>query len=145
LSRKNLQSVKETLEHNYCACNKTKAVNPEARKKLGEIAKKARNTMSQRAFATFLGVSYTTVQAWEKGESVPDIENLANIADRAGYTIEELLNYLGVKPQSETSDVNQIIKQIKVMPLSEVAVIAKATAERFADAAQTLGEEVKAS
>lgn len=74
-----------------------------------------------------------------------DIENLANIADRAGYTIEELLNYLGVKPQSETSDVNQIIKQIKVMPLSEVAVIAKATAERFADAAQTLGEEVKAS
>jgi transcriptional regulator with XRE-family HTH domain len=120
-------------------------VNPEARKKLGEIAKKARASMSQRSFATLLGVSYTTVQAWEKGESVPDIENLANIADRAGYTIEELLNYLGVKPQSETSDVNQIIKQIKVMPLSEVAVIAKATAERFADAATTLDEEVKAS
>ncbi|MDJ0734651.1 MAG: helix-turn-helix transcriptional regulator [Nostocaceae cyanobacterium] len=49
--------------------------------------------MSQRAFAKLLGVSYTTMQLWEKGESIPDVVNMANIADRAGYTMEELVTY----------------------------------------------------
>ncbi|MBW4511166.1 MAG: helix-turn-helix domain-containing protein [Scytonematopsis contorta HA4267-MV1] len=120
-------------------------MNLEARKKLGEVVKIARNSMSQRAFAKLLGVSYTTVQLWEKGESIPDVVNLSNIADRAGYTMEELLNYLGVKHQPQSSDVNQIVKQIQVMPLSQVAIIAKAAVERFASAAATSGEEVKAS
>ncbi len=40
--------------------------------------------MSQRAFGKLLGVSATAVQLWEKGESIPDTQNLANIAARAG-------------------------------------------------------------
>ncbi len=117
----------------------------EARKKLGEVVKTARDSMSQRAFAKLLGVSYTTVQLWEKGESIPDVLNLANIADRAGYTIEELLNYLGIKPQSNSSDLNEIVKQIKVMPLSDVAVIGRVVMDRLASSIELSGSEIKAS
>ncbi len=46
--------------------------------------------------------------------------------------MEELLNYLGVKPMSESSDVNQIVKHIKSMPLSEVAIIGRAVMDRLA-------------
>lgn len=118
----------------------------EAKKKLADVIKTARgDSMSQRTFAKLLGVSYTTVQLWEKGESIPDIANLANIADRAGYTIEELLNYIGVKPQPNPSDVNQILKQIRVMPLSEVAQVVQAIASRLANASECLEDEAKAS
>lgn len=117
----------------------------EARKKLIEIVKIARGSISQRAFGKLLGVSPTAVQLWEKGESIPDTRNLAQIAERAGYTMEELLHYLGLKQTSETSDVNQIIKQIKVMPLSEVAKVVEAAAARFAAVAESTGNEAKAS
>ncbi|WP_373695815.1 helix-turn-helix transcriptional regulator [Brunnivagina elsteri] len=90
----------------------------------------ARDSMSQRSFAKELGVSYTTVQLWEKGESIPDIMNLANIADRTGYTIEGLLNYLGVKSQPHNSEIQQIVKQIRVMPMSEIGIVLKAIADR---------------
>jgi transcriptional regulator with XRE-family HTH domain len=120
-------------------------VDLEARKKLISVVKMARGSMSQRGFGKLLGVSATAVQLWEKGESIPDTHNLAQIADRAGYTMEELLNYLGVKPTSVTSDVNNIVKQIKVMPLSEVAIIAQAAVERMVTATESLQNEAKAS
>lgn len=66
-------------------------MNTQSRQKLIEIIKLARGSMSQRAFGKLLGVSATAVQMWEKGVKVPDTENLAQIAARAGYTLEELL------------------------------------------------------
>lgn len=86
-----------------------------------------------------MGVSATAVQSWERGDSVPDTENLAKIALRAGYTVEELLSYLEGKPLQYPSDVNQILKQIKLMPLSQVAIIGRAVADRFAAAAESSG------
>ena len=62
-------------------------MNIESREKLIEIIKQARGSLSQRSFAKILGVSATAVQLWEKGVNVPDAENLAQIAPRAGYTI----------------------------------------------------------
>ncbi len=44
-----------------------------------QIIKLARGSMSQRAFGKLLGVSATAVQLWEKGKSIPDMENLAQI------------------------------------------------------------------
>jgi len=55
--------------------------------------------MSQRAFAA-LGVSTTAVQLWEKGVNA-DTENLAKIAARLGYKLDELLSYLAGKPVPE--------------------------------------------
>lgn len=117
----------------------------EARKKLIEVIKLARGSISQRGFGKLLGVSATAVQLWEKGETIPDVANMAQIADRAGYTMEELLNYLGLKQQSDSTDFEQIVKQIKVMPLSQVAVIAELAVQRIAAAAKLPADEVKAS
>ena len=114
-------------------------MNLEARKKLIEVVKMARGSMSQRAFGKLLGVSATAVQLWEKGDTVPDTENLAQIAARAGYTMEELLNYLDAKPLPEPSDVNQILKHIQCMPLSQVAMIGRAVVDRLAAAAESSG------
>lgn len=114
-------------------------MNTEGREKLIEIVKKTRGSMSQRAFGRLMGVSATAVQAWERGDSVPETENLAKIAASAGYTLEELLSYLDGKPQQHPSDLNQILKQIKFMPLSQVAMIVQAAAERFATAAESSG------
>jgi transcriptional regulator with XRE-family HTH domain len=111
-------------------------VDLEARKKLVEVVKMARGSMSQRGFGKLLGVSATAVQLWEKGDSIPDTENLANIAAKAGYTMEELLHYIGVKPMSQSTDVNQMVKQIKSMPLNEVAIVGRAAMERLAAAAE---------
>ena len=122
---------------------KTTAVDLEAKKKVIEVVKMARGSMSQRAFAKLLGVSATAVQLWEKGDNIPDIGNLAKIAAKAGYTMEELLNYIGAKPLQEPSDLNDIIKQIKSMPLSEVATIAQAAVARLAAAAESSAEQAQ--
>ena len=109
----------------------------EGRENLVEIIKKSRGSMSQRAFAKLLGVSTTAVQLWEKGDSVPDTENLAKIAAIAGYKVDELVSCLMDKPvlyEIVTEPLAQILKQIKVMPLTEVAMIACAAADRLAEA-----------
>ncbi|MDJ0736830.1 MAG: helix-turn-helix transcriptional regulator [Nostocaceae cyanobacterium] len=120
-------------------------MNIESREKLIEIIKQARGSMSQRAFGKLLGVSATAVQLWEKGVNVPDTEYLAKIAPRAGYTLEELLSCLAGKPIQEASDLSVILRQINHMPLSQVAEIVQAGVNRLATAAQTPGDEAKAS
>ena len=120
-------------------------MNIESRQKLIEIIKLARGSISQRAFGKLLGVSATAVQMWEKGIKVPDTENLAQIASRAGYTLEELVCCLEGKPIPETTDLSQILRQIKHMPLNQVALISQAVTERFAAAAEALGEQAQVS
>jgi transcriptional regulator with XRE-family HTH domain len=120
-------------------------VNIQSRQKLIEIIKLARGSLSQRAFGKLLGVSATAVQMWEKGVKVPDTENLAQIASRAGYTMEELISCLDGKPVPETSDLSLILRQIKHMPLSQVAQIVQAAADRLAAVAEASQDEAKAS
>ena len=120
-------------------------MNIESREKLIEIIKLARGSMSQRGFGKLLGVSATAVQLWEKGVNVPDTEYLVKIAARAGYTLEELLGCLNGNPIQEASDLSLILRQIKYMPLSQVAQIAQAALERFATLAESLETQEKAS
>jgi transcriptional regulator with XRE-family HTH domain len=63
----------------------------DARTKLAEAIKKARGDRSQRKFAKDLGVSYVTIQLWERGEVIPDLANLEAIATSRGQTLEQLL------------------------------------------------------
>lgn len=110
-----------------------------------EIVKRARGSMSQRAFGKLLGVSATAVQLWEKGQTIPDTENLAQIAARAGFTMEELFCYLEGKPLPEPVDLTVMLKQIQCMPISEVAVLGRAIFDRLAAAAESSGDQAKAS
>ena len=61
-------------------------MNIQNRQKLSEIIKTARGTMSQRAFGKLLGVSAIAVQLWERGDTVPDTENLAKLAASLSIT-----------------------------------------------------------
>jgi hypothetical protein len=59
--------------------------------------------------------------------------------------MEELLCCLEGKPVQEISDLNLILRQIKHMPLSQVALVVQAAADRLAAVAQLSDEEAKAS
>ncbi|HEY9876635.1 MAG TPA: helix-turn-helix transcriptional regulator [Candidatus Obscuribacterales bacterium] len=113
----------------------------EAKYKLIEVVKMARGSMSQRAFGKMLGVSATAVQLWEKGQTIPDTENLAQIAVRAGFTLEELLSHLEGKPAQAPVDTNDMLKKIQCMPISELTVIVRAGMERLAAVAQSSVKE----
>ena len=115
------------------------------RQKLVEVIKLARGSTSLRAFGKQLGVSATAVLAWEKGEKVPDTANLASIAARAGYTLEELFCHLEGKRIPEASELSVVLKQVSNMPLSQAAIVGKAIMDRLAAAADSTENEVKAS
>lgn len=112
-------------------------VNAEGKEKLIEVVKRARGSLSQRAFGKLLGVSATAVQLWEKGQTIPDTENLAQIAVRAGFSMEELLCYLEGKPLPEPSELSDMLKKIQCMPISDVTAIVRAGLERIAAVAES--------
>lgn len=112
-------------------------MNVDSRNKLIEIVKGARGSMSKRAFGQLLGVSDTAVRLWESGKTVPDTEHLAKIAARTGRTLEELVGYLEGNPVPQPSELSVILRQIKYMPLSQVAAIGKAVMERLAAEAES--------
>lgn len=111
-------------------------VNLEGRERLIEVVKRARGDMSQRKFGEILGVKHTTVQLWERGETMPEVDNLTQIAVRAGYTLEGLLEYLEGRPVERPSDVSQILKQINKLPIQDVALIVQAGCERLISTAK---------
>ena len=115
-------------------------VDAEARKKLSEVVKLARGSMSLTAFGKLLGVSAASVLYWEKGQVLPDTKNLTQIAARAGFTMEELMAHLEGKPMPEPVNTNELLKKIQCMPLSDLAVIVRAGMERLAAAAVASGK-----
>ncbi len=142
-----LSQIEEALIKSFVPpLNRTPNPNPkvtpknEKTEKLIEVVKLARGDLSQRAFGKLLGVSSTAVQLWEKGQSIPDTENLAQISVRAGFTLEELLAHLEGKPMREPVDTNELLKKIQCMPLRDLAVIVRAGVERLAAAAVASGQ-----
>lgn len=117
----------------------------QGREKLVEVIKLARGSMSLRAFGKQLGVSATSVLAWEKGEKIPDTANLGRIAAQSGYTLEELLCCIEGKPVPEASELSVILRQIHNMPLSQVAIVGRAVMDRFAASTQSINDDAKAS
>lgn len=49
--------------------------------------------MSQEKIAEVVGISRQAYAKWEKGETIPDIEKCAKLAQFYGTTIDDLLNY----------------------------------------------------
>ena len=115
-------------------------VDAEAKKKLSEVVKLARGSMSLTAFGKLLGVSAASVLYWEKGQVLPDTKNLTQIATRAGFTVEELMAHLEGKPVQEPVDTHDLLKKIQWIPISELAVIGRAVMDRLAAAAESSGK-----
>ena len=49
--------------------------------------------LTQEELAENIGVSRQSLSKWEKGESIPDLENAASIAQALGASLDELVNY----------------------------------------------------
>jgi len=103
----------------------------ESKERLKEVLKIAQGTMSRRAFSKMLGVSPTAVILWERGETVPDLENLIKIAKLSGYSLEELIYYLAGKTSSEPSFLEKILREIHQMPIEEVVKVTSAGMNRL--------------
>lgn len=75
--------------------------------RLSENIKKARierGFRSQQSFADFIGVHFKTVQYWENGKTIPDLESLILIADK----LDVDLDYLTGRIEKPTHDLQYI-------------------------------------
>ena len=61
------------------------------RQRLAHIVTQARGDMSQRDFGDKLEIAPGTIVGWERGQTIPNLENLAKLADLRGQFPEELL------------------------------------------------------
>ena len=59
------------------------------RERLKEV--RVENKMTTSQLASILGVSHTTIGRWERGEILPSIEHLYNIAKYFGVSADYLL------------------------------------------------------
>lgn len=86
------------------------------------------NNMSQEELAEKLGVSRQTLSKYEIGESVPDIEKCAILAEIFGITLDDLVNYkreenlgMGMPPKGK-----YMFGVVKVGDKGQVVIPAKA-------------------
>ena len=50
------------------------------------------NNLTQRMLAQQILVSYQAVSAWERGQSVPDLENAICLSEFFGVTLDQLIS-----------------------------------------------------
>lgn len=60
-----------------------------------------RNGYTQEQIAEKLGVSRQAVAKWERGESVPDIENVIALADIYEVTVDSLVRNMTALPEAK--------------------------------------------
>jgi transcriptional regulator with XRE-family HTH domain len=65
-----------------------------AKERFAKLIKQLRGDASQREFAKQLGISYTTIQDWEKQIRLPNEKNLKHIAEFLGWTYVDLVRYI---------------------------------------------------
>lgn len=86
--------------------------------RLSELIKKLRGDMPRHAFAKKTGIGVPSLRQYERGESIPASGNLGKLAKEAGFTVDELLNYLQTgKTESQTA--TNPLKAEDVLPLIE--------------------------
>jgi transcriptional regulator with XRE-family HTH domain len=107
--------------------------------RVSKLVKLARGEMSQRAFGLELGVSSTAVQHWENGVSTPETKHLSSIASKAGYTLQQVQDYLESGELPDSDIVTQMTRQIKKLSLKQIALIDRAVSDRLVAIAESAG------
>jgi transcriptional regulator with XRE-family HTH domain len=74
-------------------------MNVAQQQKLIDLLVDMRGGLSHRDFAnkSSIGVSYSTIRSWEKGDSLPTFDNLESIAAYKGWSLFQLFSYLGLE------------------------------------------------
>ena len=76
--------------------------------------------LTQEQLAEKLNVSRQAVTKWESGQSLPDIQNLKEMAGMFGVTMDALVGDIGTKKESV---INKKIKDIGYFIFADVVVI----------------------
>ena len=111
----------------------------DSKQRLADLIKSLRGDQSQRTLAKTLGVSFASIQSWENGYAMPSMDNLNLIAAKAGYTLQGLMAYLEGRPIPKSATFEEIIMQIKDLPLKQVAVVERALSDRLMAIAESAG------
>lgn len=74
-------------------------------------AYRKRSGLTQAGLAEKLNYSDKAVSKWERGESVPDVQTLVQLADQFGVTVNELLTDPNALPE-KTGAVQQVMGQV---------------------------------
>lgn len=71
--------------------------------KIGNYLKQRRKEVgiSQATLAKEMGVTFQAVSRWEKGDSIPDIETLCNLADYYNVSVDDILQRTQVESSKE--------------------------------------------
>jgi transcriptional regulator with XRE-family HTH domain len=107
--------------------------------RVSKIVKLARGDMSQRAFGMDLGVSSTAVQHWENGTSIPETRHMSGIAVKAGYTLQQVMEYVEGGDLPDADIIVQMTRQIKKLSLKQIALIDRAVSDRLVAIAESAG------
>ena len=81
------------------------------------------NNMSQEDMANQLNVSRQAVSKWERGESLPDIENISALAKLFSVSIDSLVNDVADENIGNKDEANRIFSPIWKNSLFLIAVI----------------------
>lgn len=95
------------------------------RNKLSQIVRLNANRLgSLRAYSRHLGVTLGSVQGWVDGRSKPSTDNLLKIATDAGYTLEELIQYLDGEMQVPSTEAKeQALKYLRLLRREELVQV----------------------
>jgi transcriptional regulator with XRE-family HTH domain len=99
-----------------------------------EFVKKLRGQKSKYAFAQEVGVSHTTIGAWESGKRLPDRDGLAKLAAISGMSLDDLQEMIDKAPLQPRSTIRQNPEEyIKSLSVADVKVAYIAITKRIAD------------
>lgn len=104
------------------------------RESFARIIKTWRGNEKVRPFARKLGISHTTLIAWEKVESDPNFESLARVARMRGQTVEQLMQEVrGEQPSAPLDSTEDFLRTVtevaRVMNRQQLAQLLQAIAK----------------
>lgn len=109
----------------------------ETRKRLASAIVEARGDRSMRKFAKDMGVSLQTIQNWEQGVVVPDLENLEKIAIARRQSLEEFLSEIRqVEREFEETEpkvAEDLYFKVRRLPKLEMARLIKMLVDDITD------------
>lgn len=100
--------------------------------RLVDLVRELRGDLSQRQLAKKLGVSDSSVHFWEAGTAWPGTQNLKKLAKMKGWTLDELQAYLEGEVPRRSLSVQQLLAEVRSLPFSEAAQVAKVALETMA-------------
>lgn len=100
--------------------------------RLSKLIKDLKGDGSLRELARRLDLAVGTVENWEKGRSLPDLDNLYKLAAFAGMPADALVRYLDGDSLPDPYSLEQIAGRIRAMDKADIPIVAQAFMDRLA-------------